>query len=379
MGQASEADELSAWLRLALSPGLSRAAARRLLAGLGSPQAVLAAGPAAWRHYLNDKQIQALAAPEADWPQRRDAALTWLQATEHSTPRQLLTLADLDYPRGLLETADPPLLLFVQGRRKLLAADMLAVVGSRNPSPQGSDNAEAFGEALSASGLCVVSGLALGIDAAAHRGALKAAGSTIAVLGTGIDSIYPRRNAALGAAIAERGLLISEYAPGAPALPSNFPVRNRIIAGLGRGCLVVEAALQSGSLITARLAAEAGREVMAIPGSIHSPLSHGCHALLREGATLVETVQDVLDAIGRPAPVASKPVAKARAEPAPIGTADPINSLLDCMGHDPVSLDALIARGGWQVAQLNALLLELELQQRVARLPGGLFQRRGQG
>jgi len=244
------------------------------------------------------------------------------------------------------------------------------VVGSRNPTAQGAIHAQQFAQALAEAGLCVVSGLALGIDAAAHEGALQAAGApacaTIAVVGTGLDRVYPSQHRALARRIAQHGLLVSEFALGTPALAHNFPRRNRLIAGLSRATLVVEAALRSGSLITARLAVEQGKDVLAIPGSIHAPQSRGCHALIKQGARLVESVQDVLDELGpRPAPAAVAPAAAA-------GPGDP---LLDALGHDPQGLDALIARTGLDAPALQARLLELELEGRVARLPGGLFQR----
>jgi len=249
------------------------------------------------------------------------------------------------------------------------------VVGSRNATRQGELDAAAFAAELSAAGLTIVSGLALGIDAAAHRGGLAGAGRTVAVIGTGADRIYPSRNEPLAREIAGRGAVVSEFALGTPALAGNFPRRNRIIAGLARGTLVVEAALQSGSLITARLAAEAGREVFAIPGSIHSPQSRGCHALIRQGAKLVETALDLLEEL--------EPVGAAGIAPGPSATAgsaraadvDVEDPVLRALGHDPVSLDALIARCGWPAHELSARLLTLELDGLVARLPGGLYQR----
>lgn len=284
--------ELSAWLRLMETPGLGRSSLRRLLAAFGEPRSIFERSAAEWARVVGPQGALALGRP----PEHLDALLTqtrlWLKEDER---RSLLLLGDPDYPPALLETADPPLLLYLWGQRQLLSRPMLAMVGSRNASPQGLDNALTFARTFSEGGHCVVSGLALGIDAAAHEGALSAAGSTLAVLGTGLNQLYPRRNTALALRIAERGLLMSEYALDTPALSPHFPVRNRIIAGLSEGCLVVEAALQSGSLITARLAGEAGREVFAIPGSIHSPLSRGCHALIRQGAKLVESASDVLE------------------------------------------------------------------------------------
>ncbi|MDE2276547.1 MAG: DNA-processing protein DprA, partial [Burkholderiales bacterium] len=284
--------------------------------------------------------------------------------------RRVITLDHPAWPPLLLQTADPPLLLYVQGDAAALAAPAVAVVGSRQPTAQGRDNARAFGLALAAHGLVVVSGLAQGIDAAAHEGALDSrtgGACTVAVVGTGLDQVYPPRHAELARRIALRGALVSEYAPGTPPLAENFPLRNRIIAGLARGTLVVEAALRSGSLITARLAAEAGREVFALPGSIHAPQSKGCHALIRQGAKLVETAEHILEELN---------LAPATAAPATDPDDAPQDPLLDALGDDPVTLDALVARTGWPVPTLSARLLELELTGRVARLPGGLYQRR---
>jgi DNA processing protein len=257
----------------------------------------------------------------------------------------------------------------LQGGAEFLSRRSLAIVGSRNASAQGVDNARAFAAHLSRQGWTIVSGLAFGIDGAAHEGGLQGPGSTVAVVGTGLDRVYPARHRALAHRIAEAGVLVSEFAPGTPPLASNFPMRNRIIAGLARGTLVVEAALQSGSLITARQAADYGREVFAVPGSIHSPLSRGCHALIRQGAKLVESAEDILVELQGHAAVAED----GTAEPAPAGRSDPV---LQALGHDPATLDALCARTGWSAQALSARLLELELEDRVARLPGGLYQRR---
>ncbi len=355
-------DELAAWLRLLETPDVGLASARRLLAAFGSPQAVFDAPSAAWRELLGAAATQALGQPPDTLPALVEATWQWLQ---DGADRQVLTLGDPGYPAAWLQTADPPLLVYAMGRTALLAAPCIAVVGSRNPTPQGRENAKAFAAEFSRAGLTVVSGLALGIDGAAHEGALTAAGSTIAVVGTGLDRVYPKRHLALARRIAAEGLLLSEYALGTPPLAPNFPRRNRLIAGLCRGTLVVEAALQSGSLITARLAAEAGRDVFAIPGSIHAPQSRGCHALIKDGAKLVDSARDVLEELGAPPP----PAPQAAVEP---GVGDP---LLAALGHDPVTLDALSARLGESPAALSARLLELELQGEVARLPGQLFQR----
>ncbi len=292
-----------------------------------------------------------------------DTTLAWLSG---GVARHVVALGDAAYPRALLESPDPPLLLYAIGRVELLNAPALAIVGSRHASVQGRENSRAFAAHLGQTGLCIVSGLALGIDAAAHEGALGTAGGTIAVVATGLDQVYPRRHAALAARIAAEGLVVGEFALGAPPLREHFPQRNRIIAGLARGTLVVEATLQSGSLITARLALEAGREVFAIPGSIHAPQSKGCHALIKQGAKLAETAQDVLEELGALGPVRDANTDEPPERPDP---------LLDAMGHDPITLDELIARTGESAATLSAKLLELELAGRVERLPGQRFQR----
>jgi DNA processing protein len=356
-------DDLEAWLRLLRTPGIGRTSARRLLAACGSPQAVFDAKTATLTELVGAAAASALNVPPPQHDEQHAATRAWLDA---EAARQVITLGDAAYPSLLLETADPPLLLYAQGRVGLLQAASIAVVGSRNPSAQGSDNARAFAKHLSQAGLTVVSGLALGIDGAAHDGALGGAGSTIAVMGTGADRIYPARHRALAHRIAAEGLLLTEFEIGTPPLAENFPQRNRIIAGLARGTLVVEAALPSGSLSTARAALEAGREVFAIPGSIHSPQSRGCHALIKQGAKLVESAEDITSElqwkVGRP----------------PVGhIEEPKDSpLLAALGHEPTTLDALGARTGMSAADLSAQLLELELDGRVARLPGGLFQRR---
>jgi DNA processing protein len=356
--------ELDAWLRLLRTPGIGRASARRLLAACGSPQAVFDASAAALRELVGAEAASALNEPPPRHDEQLAATRTWLEA---DAARHVIVLGDATYPASLLETADPPLLLYAQGRVELLQAASIAVVGSRNPSAQGSDNARAFAKHLSQAGLTVVSGLALGIDGAAHDGALAGAGSTIAVMGTGADRIYPARHRALAHRIAAEGLLLTEFEIGVPPLAENFPQRNRIIAGLARGTLVVEAALPSGSLSTARAALEAGREVFAIPGSIHSPQSRGCHALIKQGAKLVESAEDITSELQWKV---SRPLAAPFEEPED-------SPLLSALGHEPATLDALGARTGMSAADLNAQLLELELDGRVARLPGGLFQRRG--
>lgn len=369
----TDPNEVGAWLRLTAGDGLGRAKARRLLAAFGSAQAVMQAGEAAIAQVAGAAAAAMLAAEPDDFHTTLLAdTLAWLALGEG---RCLITLADAAYPAALLQTADPPLMLYAHGRLDLLQRDGVAIVGSRNPTAQGLDNARNFGAALSAAGWTVVSGLALGIDGAAHEGALTGPGSTVAVVGTGLDRIYPSRHAALTRRIAQEGLLLSEFALGSPPIADHFPLRNRIIAGLARGTLVVEAALRSGSLITARLALEAGRDVFAIPGSIHAVQSRGCHALLKQGAKLVEQVEDVLEELGAPSSASAPselPMSETDDEPP---AEDPV---LTALGHDPATLDALIARCGWPAPLLNARLLELELDGDVVRLPGGLFQRRGQ-
>jgi DNA processing protein len=351
--------ELAAWLRLTLVPGLGSQALRRLLSELGLPSQALRAGRAALARSVGEALAGRILAD--DQAAAIDAALRWADAPGHA----VVTLADPEYPQRLLEIADPPAALYVHGRTDLLARPSLAIVGSRNATPQGIANATSFARAFSEAGLTIASGLALGIDAAAHRGALEGEGSTIAVLGAGVDVVYPPRNADLHRAIAERGAVVSEFPLGTPAIGGNFPRRNRLISGLARGVLVVEAALASGSLITARLAAEQGRDVFAIPGSIHSPLSKGCHALIKDGAKLVDSAQDVLGELGVPA--AARSVQQSSAEVA--------HELLQHLGHDPCNVDTLCQRSGLTPDTVSAMLLELELAGRVASLPGGRYQR----
>ena len=370
-------DELGAWLRLLETPALGRASARKLLAAFGSPQAVFSSAAAARRGLVGPTQAAALDSEPDQLGALLESTLAWLNA-DAGEPRAAIALGDPRYPASLLESPDPPLLIYAQGRLELLQAASIAVVGSRNPTPQGLENARAFASHISQAGLTVISGLALGIDAAAHAGALEGAASTVAVVGTGLDIVYPRRNLGLAHRIAAEGLIVSEYALGTPSMAQNFPRRNRIIAGLARGTLVVEAALQSGSLITARLANEAGREVFAIPGSIHSPQSRGCHALIKQGAKLVETAQDILEELRLPgtAPLTRTVMrSSAPTDASADADADADAPLLAALGFDPVTLDGLAARTGWGAAEVSARLLGLELEGLVARLPGQLFQR----
>jgi len=385
--------ELGAWVRLLMTPGVGPLSARKLLAAFGSPDAVFEANSVARRAVLG-RDIPALSVPPEGLAGQIDLCWDWVHGAATPTPdeaaqpeRAILSLGDPRYPATVLEAADPPLLLFAEGDLRLLQAPSVAIVGSRHATVQGEENARAFAEALSLAGVTVVSGLARGIDAAAHEGALAAgSGSTIAVLGTGLLQVYPKAHIALARRIGQQGLVLSEFLPDTPALRANFPKRNRIVAALSRGTLVVEAAVQSGSLITARLASEMGREVLAIPGSIHAPQARGCHALIKQGAKLVETAQDVLDELRLEGPASLHPVHAAPlvgdnlsmlhtevgAEPG--AEADPV---LRALGFDPVSQEALSARTGLGAAALGARLLELELLGDVARLPGQLFQRVG--
>jgi DNA processing protein len=371
-----DAGERAAWLRLLLTPGLGPRTARELLAAFGLPQQVFSAGSAALGRYLSADLANLIRqAPSAPIEATIANAEQWLAG---GLDRSLVTLADPDYPRALLECSDPPAVLFAWGQRGLLASTALAIVGSRSCTQQGRETALAFAKALAHAGLTIVSGLAIGIDAAAHRGALQASeegavASTIAVLGSGIDVVYPAGQRALTESIRSRGLLLSEFAPGAPALAHNFPRRNRIIAGLARGVLVVEAALRSGSLITARLAAELGREVFAIPGSIHSPTARGCHRLIKDGAKLVESAQDVLDELHLPRTTAQADAAGDTNRLARLSEAQRL--LLAALGHDPVDLDTLALRCEDTAGSVSAILLELELAQYVERLPGNRYQR----
>lgn len=350
---------LKAWLALQFTPGLGGEGVRKLLRGLGSPEAVLAAPLGVLKQYVKPAVATAL--------QRGvdEVALASTQLWLQQPNNRILTLADVEYPRALLNIPDPPLLLYVKGRLALLNQPALAVVGSRNATPQGKQNAEAFSQTLSETGLCVISGLAQGIDAAAHRGALRGQGSSIAVVGTGLDRVYPASHRELAHQLAEQGVLISEFPLGTPPLPANFPRRNRIISGLSLGCLVVEASLQSGSLITARLAMEQGREVFAIPGSIHAPQSKGCHALIKQGAKLTESAQDILEELE----VVFQP------RQAQAAAALPASDFLSDLGFDPVDLDTLSLRSGLTISELSAMLLTLELEGRVQLLPGNLYQR----
>jgi len=375
MSSALPSKALRAWLRLSLEPGLSQAGRIALLGALGLPEDIyqLPAHVLA-RHVPLALARQMARAPESATDHAIDTAQHWAEMPGHS----VLTLADPNYPPLLLTTSAAPVMLYVHGDPDVLSRPALAIVGARHASTGGAANARAFGRYLASQGWCIVSGLARGIDAAAHLGALDAdgaqAGGTVAVLGTGIDRIYPSAHRALAERIAEHGAVITELPLGAPPLPYHFPRRNRLVAGLARGVLVVEAARQSGSLCTARLAADYGREVFALPGSIHSPLSRGCHALIRQGAKLVETAQDITDELGLPAGARNQAAPHHTCEP-PLSLALSSEPLLAALGYDPVLRDELLRRTGWDDLMLQARLLELELDGVIERLPGERYQR----
>ena len=371
------------WLRLQMTPGIGSVSGRNLLRAFGDPAAIFSQSAATLRAVVQARQAQALLQLPSDFEAIARFTQQWLQSERRQ--HHMLVLGDPRYPLALLEIDDPPLVLYAAGSERALncldASRSIAIVGSRNPTPQGLENSRAFGKALAQEGLTVVSGMALGVDAAAHRGALESDEidlPTIAVVGTGLDRAYPAKHHHLAGAIAERGLVLSEYPLGTVPLPANFPRRNRLIAGLSRGTLVIEAALQSGSLITAQQALDQGKEVFAIPGSIHSTQSRGCHALIKQGAQLVESVQDIFDALGLdPAAIPSGSPADANQTHTDIlsDDGDTDSALADALGYDPATLEILQVRTGWDTGQLQARLMELELKGQVARLPGGLFQR----
>ncbi|MFX1685053.1 DNA-processing protein DprA [Paraburkholderia sp. A1RO-5L] len=404
------ADELSAWLRLANARGLKPAALRALLGTFGLPQRVLAQPFGALAAAAGNEAARAvLAPPAAGFAQQVSAVTAWCRQPRNA----LVTLADPAYPPRLLTMPDPPPLLYVTGRLDLLHARSVAVVGSRSATPQALEDAARFARTLAAAGVTIVSGLALGVDGAAHEGALGEPGGTVAVTGTGADLVYPVAHHALAAQIAERGAIVTEWPLGTPARSANFPQRNRVIAALVEGVIVVEAAMRSGSLITARLANEMGRDVFALPGSVHAPLSRGCHRLIKEGAQLVETPEEVLEALRftQPAPRAARArasrkqttacaatlplefeaqldgLARDRAPTGPLAEAKPAkaatvttlgpeaSSLLAALGHAPATLEILAQRTDMTEAVLQATLLRLELAGHISTLPGGRFMR----
>lgn len=358
-------DELETWLILMRTPGLHAGSLRKLL------------------EHVSSVSELTLRAPD---PASIEADLRWLEQPSH----HFVPLGSPRYPELLANLPDAPVGLFVRGDPAVLNLPQLAIVGSRNPTLAGNDNALEFAAHLAGSGLAITSGLAIGIDASAHRGALQAGGRTIAVCGTGLDIDYPRANAGLAAEIASTGALVSEFPLGTPAAKSNFPRRNRIISGLALGTLVVEAAVQSGSLITARLAADQGREVFAIPGSIHNPLARGCHRLIRQGAQLVETADDIFvelqieprsrsQVLTRSAFSNNTRAMSKTAEPQAVFTGvldKEYEILLDALGFEPASVDVLIARTGLKADEVASMLLILELEAHIDAHPGGLYVRR---
>jgi DNA processing protein len=373
-------DERACWLALHLAPGVAARTFRSLYARFGSAEAVLSAAPDELaRAGLDDKSIAYLRAPE--WG-AIDAARRWTDEPGH----HLLLLPDPEYPPLLREIPDPPPVIFVAGDHRVLSNPQLAIVGSRNASRTGMELAYEFSRALVQTGLCITSGLALGIDAAAHRGALSGPGPTVAVAGTGLDCVYPLRHRELAREIASLGALVTEFPLGTPPIAQNFPRRNRIISGLSLGTLVIEAADRSGSLITASHAMEQGRAVLAVPGSIKSPLSRGCHALIRDGAKLVETLGDILEELIPMHRSVPPPVVGAGGAGGPPsqqvamgfesdGLDEDYRRLIDCLGHDPAPIDLLVARSGLTAPVVSSMLLILELRGYVRAEAGGNYVR----
>ena len=398
----STRESLKAWLRLSLTPGVGNITARALLQGFGLPETIFKRSASELQALVSPAISRQLCQVPEGLEETLDITWEWLQkpAPHHASSaihKRLLTLADTDYPSSLMLTPDPPCLLYVIGQTQHLhllspaafkAPSAVAVVGSRNPTPQGRLNAHDFASSLAQAGLTVVSGLALGVDTEAHRGALHGGSlanplRTVAVVGTGLDRVYPQQNHALALSIAAQGLLISEYPLNTPPINSNFPKRNRLIAGLSQGCLVVEAATRSGSLITAKQALDMGKEVFAIPGSIHTTVAKGCHDLIKQGAKLVDCAQDILEEL-KDLPIViekstateiSESTSDRDVEAAFLAADDQTRKVLDHLGHDPVGLDELQMRSGLPIAQLQAELFQLELNGALGRLPGGLYQK----
>ena len=398
----STRESLKAWLRLSLTPGVGNITARALLQGFGLPETIFKRSASELQALVSPAISRQLCQVPEGLEETLDITWEWLQkpAPHHASSaihKRLLTLADTDYPSSLMLTPDPPCLLYVIGQTQHLhllspaafkAPSAVAVVGSRNPTPQGRLNAHDFASSLAQAGLTVVSGLALGVDTEAHRGALHGGSlanplRTVAVVGTGLDRVYPQQNHALALSIAAQGLLISEYPLNTPPINSNFPKRNRLIAGLSQGCLVVEAATRSGSLITAKQALDMGKEVFAIPGSIHTTVAKGCHDLIKQGAKLVDCAQDILEEL-KDLPILvekstateiSESTSDRDVEAALLAADDQTRKVLDHLGHDPVGLDELQMRSGLPIAQLQAELFQLELNGALGRLPGGLYQK----
>lgn len=362
------------WLRMHEIQGLGRQTTYQLLKAFGSAEAIFAASHANLRKVVSDDIANQIKAETVS--DQIKITLEWLAEPNN----HLITLADEDYPRLLLETSDPPPILFAKGQLSCLQQPSIAIVGSRNPTAQGEKNAHDFAMLLAEFGFTIVSGLAIGIDAAAHRGALASKGKTIAVVGTGLDIVYPAKHRELAHEIIKQGLLISEFSLGTPSLPQNFVQRNRVISGLSMGCLVVEASLQSGSLITAKFATEQDRDVFAIPGSIHSPQSKGCHQLIKQGAKLVDAVQDIVHELKSEhfVSLAAMPLKKnfipaKNTSPEEIPHAD--KALLDLMSFEPVTVEYLLQHSGLTSDTLSSILISLELDNKIASMPGGRYQR----
>jgi DNA processing protein len=366
-------NDLNQWLSLNQTLGLGNAALCQLLAKFGSPEGIYSAKLSQLREVVDDDIAQKISkgidvdliAPTLKWLEKDNA--------------HVVTFADSTYPQKLLEISNPPAVLYAIGNLHWLNHPAIAMVGSRSATPQGEKNAEEFAKSLCEQGLCVISGMALGIDGAAHRGSLKANGATIAVVGTGLDIVYPARHRDLAHKIAERGLIISEFPLGTPSKAQNFPRRNRLISGLSLGCLVVEANIESGSLITARLSAEQGREVFAIPGSIHSPVTKGCHQLIKQGAKLVESVQDILEEINwlelknnLPNISPSGLITDLSAE---MPNAIEVNTVLGLMGFDAINFEQIRTSTGLTTEALSSMLMILELENKITSLAGGNYQR----
>ena len=360
--------DIALWLTLNLTTGLGNASICQLLAKFGSPDHIFSATHSQLREIVDDNIARILLkgvnteliTPTLDWLQKENA--------------HVVTLADSNYPKALLEIPNPPALIYTIGHLHWLNHPSIAMVGSRSSTPQGEKNAQDFAYSLCNHGLCIVSGMALGIDGAAHLGALKANGATIAVVGTGLDIVYPAKHRDLAHKIAERGLIISEFPLGTPSKAQNFPRRNRLISGLSLGCLVVEANVASGSLITARLSAEQGREVFAIPGSIHSPVAKGCHLLIKQGAKLVESVQDILEELKNSLPLVS-PNGLIKSDGLNVAIEAEPNTVLKCMGFDAIDFDTIQSLCALTTDSLSAMLMMLELDGKITTLTGGKFQR----
>lgn len=374
MTQAQPDDTLNikdqlAWVKLSLVPTVGGQRFCQLLNAFGQPDQIFAASQAQLSKVVSQKTAQHIKA--ATFEEQLAATENWLAEPDN----HIITLADEHYPKRLLEISDPPPLLYAKGNTALLNQHSLAMVGGRNATKQGESNAENFAQAISDQDYCIVSGMALGIDGAAHRGALAGSGKTIAVVGTGLDIVYPAKHRELAHQIAQSGLLLSEFPLGTPSISANFPKRNRIISGLSAGCLVVEANTNSGSLITARLAAEQGREVYAIPGSIHSPMAKGCHQLIKQGAKLVESTQDVLEELPTQNidPIATQASVAVNNEDQTEKSVE--HPLIQFIGFEPTHIELIVQRSGLSTQEVSAELMLLTLENQVEALAGQQYQR----